>query len=698
MSRRSTGVGSAWAEVQRQRQRQEEAQHRARVQQQRDAERQQRAAERALARSRREQQAEYRARREADARRRTDELEARMAELADLLRTGCAVAAFTPADLMADERLEPFAPGPLAVPVPMPRSEQYAPQQRAGWGGRRAQEDAARAQYAADLRAAQAAEAQRQRQLAAYQEQYRRWADQRLGEIRRHNAGVRDLLDGVSRGAPDAVQEYMSAVLYASRAWPQGLPRQLSASYEGPERRLVLSWELPGPAVVPEAASVRYMPGVDRDKEVARPVAERRTAYRDVLAQCVLLVLREVFGADPSGTVESVALNGFVDETDPATGHRTPVFLASVLVNREDFTALNLAQVNAVDCLEQALAGQLSARPDRRAAITPVRLPGAGGRAVAAQGGDDEPDLLAMDPLVFEELVAELFRAMGMQAVTTVRSGDGGVDVDALDPDPIRGGTIVVQVKRYRNTVSPSAVRDLYGTVQSVGANKGVLITTSGFGPTSHTFAHGKPLTLVSGTDLVELLHQHGLRGRLGPGASSPAAAPPAVSGPDDEPDASVLGMWWAGGVRLDVCAVVCRGGRALDDDRFVFYNNPRTPDGSVRMMPGLGEDKAAIWVDFDRLPAEADRVVLVAAVDPVADPDGDLTGFTDARIRLTDPAGQEVDRLPVADGRPGETALVLGSFRRRGADDWAFVSGGKGYGGPAALTALLHDHGIEVE
>ncbi|MYS21395.1 restriction system protein, partial [Streptomyces sp. DvalAA-14] len=167
----------------------------------------------------------------------------------------------------------------------------------------------------------------------------------------------------------------------------------------------------------------------------------------------------------------------------------------------------------------------------------------------------------------------------------------------------------------------------------------------------------------------------------------------------DAEPhDASVLGMWWAGRVRLDVCALVCAGGRALDDDHFVFYNNPRTPDGTVRMMPALGEDKAAIWVSFDRLPARADRVVLVAAIDPQADPDADLSGFTDARIRLTDPAGTEADRLEVSDGRPGETALVLGSFRRRPGGNWDFVPGGKGYPGPEGLLDLVQEHGIEVE
>jgi restriction system protein len=40
----------------------------------------------------------------------------------------------------------------------------------------------------------------------------------------------------------------------------------------------------------------------------------------------------------------------------------------------------------------------------------------------------------------------------------------------------------VIQAKRYRNTVGVSAVRDLYGTMMNEGANKGILVTTSGYG------------------------------------------------------------------------------------------------------------------------------------------------------------------------------------------------------------------------
>lgn len=83
------------------------------------------------------------------------------------------------------------------------------------------------------------------------------------------------------------------------------------------------------------------------------------------------------------------------------------------------------------------------------------------------------------------------------------------------DPDPIRGGTIVIQAKRYTNTVGVSAVRDLYGTVQHEGALKGILITTSNYGSDAYDFAKGKPLTLMNGGNLIHLLERHGRKARI---------------------------------------------------------------------------------------------------------------------------------------------------------------------------------------
>ena len=94
-------------------------------------------------------------------------------------------------------------------------------------------------------------------------------------------------------------------------------------------------------------------------------------------------------------------------------------------------------------------------------------------------------------------------------------AGTGGIDAVAFDPDPIRGGKIVIQAKRYVNTVDVSAVRDLFGAIINEGATKGILVTTSYFGPDAHSFARGKPITLLNGSNLLHLLAKHGHPARI---------------------------------------------------------------------------------------------------------------------------------------------------------------------------------------
>jgi len=66
-----------------------------------------------------------------------------------------------------------------------------------------------------------------------------------------------------------------------------------------------------------------------------------------------------------------------------------------------------------------------------------------------------------------------------------------------------------------RRVIGVSAVRDLFGTVHNEGATKGILVTTSDYGPDSYEFAKGKPLTLLSGSELLYLLQKHGHRARI---------------------------------------------------------------------------------------------------------------------------------------------------------------------------------------
>jgi len=242
--------------------------------------------------------------------------------------------------------------------------------------------------------------------------------------------------------------------------------------------------------------------------------------YRRILAQCALRVIWEVFrarlfGQDGEPPVRSVVFNGYVVRPDPVTGNEGSAYLVTLMASRTTFEQIDLTQVDPVQCVE-GLKGQLSARPDKFALVRPIRLPSSRDGATTSEGkAGEEVDLLRMDPGEFEDLVADLFRAMGLQTQTTARTGDGGVDVIAVDPDPIRGGRMVIQVKRYDSTIPPSVVRDLYGTVLHEGAIKGILVTTAGFGPSSYQFSQGKPLTLINGPELLGLLVQHGLTARI---------------------------------------------------------------------------------------------------------------------------------------------------------------------------------------
>lgn len=306
--------------------------------------------------------------------------------------------------------------------------------------------------------------------------------------------------------------------------------------------------------------------------------------------------------------------------------------------------------------------------------------------------------LLAMDPVEFEQLIARLMEAMGMKVELTARSRDGGVDVRGIDTDPFRGGNVIVQVKRYRDTVPPSAVRDLYGTLQhDRAATKAVLVTTSKFGPSSHQFVTGKPITLINGAELVGLLRHHSFH-EVFEAARSGAAG---VGDGGDLPEIEVaaeparLLLHWTGEEEYDIAALVCHGNRALSDEHLVFYNNGSTPDGSVRLVTGYGDANACLMVDFDALPADADRLVIVAAADTENHPAATMAGFAGPALILEAGAEEDPAVAHLADGAGANTAMRLGRFDRDTAGNWDFTPALAGYTG--GLRQAVVAYGLEV-
>ncbi|PBC77336.1 restriction system protein [Streptomyces sp. TLI_235] len=702
------------AEAQRQQHRREEAQRRADAAAQRQYERARRDAERAAAQGQREALRAYRQSREADAARRTAELEDRVAALRDTLAAGLRGRGFSPADLAAPAAA--FDPGQLGVPVPMPDQSWYLippltgaqafdPAARRQWDEQAAQ---ARARFEQDWYAAQAAEQQRLRQLDEYRSEFDTW----LASRRQLAANAAQLAAGLRAGVPEAVEEYFETALGWRDDWPEGFPHTAEAVWDAGARQLVVEWPLPDFSVVPAVARHRYVKTDDRDAEVARPVGERRALYREVVAQCALRVLAEAFRADTEGLLASVVVNGVVEAVDPATGREESRCLVSVATERADFLALDLERVAAVDCLEEALHGRLSARPDRPEAVRPHAT---GAPAAAAPADDEGPDLFTMDPIAFEELIAELFRRRGLRTRTTARSGDEGVDVLAEDPDPITGGQIVIQAKRYRHTVPPTAVRDLDATMARCGANRGILVTTSGFGPGSRRWVEGRPLTLVDGPMLVALLREHGLAGRLGPADGRPKArgggarrpdAEPAVLGPGQNavlPPGALDGLtvrFSSAGAEADLTLLLLTDeGLVRSDADFVFYHQRSAAGGAVL----LGDKSAA--ADGRRsesavlrpagLPADVRRVAVSVNMD--ADAGLSCAHLTDAELLLHAEDGTAWSFRPPSD--PAVSAMLVAEvYRHRpagGPEVWKVRAVGQGWAD--GLAGLARAHGVDV-
>ena len=103
----------------------------------------------------------------------------------------------------------------------------------------------------------------------------------------------------------------------------------------------------------------------------------------------------------------------------------------------------------------------------------------------------------------FELMVGEAYRQQGYAVRERGgRQADGGVDLEL-----VRGSEkVIVQCKHWQNRQVPvQRVRELLGVVTAEGADRGILVATSGFTWDAIEFAAGKRLQLIDGDALANL-------------------------------------------------------------------------------------------------------------------------------------------------------------------------------------------------
>ncbi|MDO9355191.1 MAG: TerD family protein [Solirubrobacteraceae bacterium] len=151
----------------------------------------------------------------------------------------------------------------------------------------------------------------------------------------------------------------------------------------------------------------------------------------------------------------------------------------------------------------------------------------------------------------------------------------------------------------------------------------------------------------------------------------------------------------------LDASAILLTAeGKAGSDSDFVFFNNLKSPDGSVEHTgdnttgEGDGDDEQ-IKINLAAVPAGVDKVVFPVSIYNAEERSQNFGQVRNAFIRIVNQAGEvELARYDLSEDASTETAMVFGEVYRAGSD-WKFRAVGQGWA--TGLAGIARDYGVNV-
>ena len=151
----------------------------------------------------------------------------------------------------------------------------------------------------------------------------------------------------------------------------------------------------------------------------------------------------------------------------------------------------------------------------------------------------------------------------------------------------------------------------------------------------------------------------------------------------------------------LDASAFMLNASDKVPSDaNFVFYNQDKSPEGSVKYMgdnrtgDGDGDDETIV-IELDRVPGDIEKIAVCVTIHQAAERKQNFGQVSGAFIRCVDAStNQEVARFDLSEDFSVETAVVFGTIYRN-AGAWKFRAVGQGYSG--GLEELCRVHGIQI-
>jgi tellurium resistance protein TerD len=168
-----------------------------------------------------------------------------------------------------------------------------------------------------------------------------------------------------------------------------------------------------------------------------------------------------------------------------------------------------------------------------------------------------------------------------------------------------------------------------------------------------------------------------------------------------------MIGLGWdersTSGAEFDLDAsalMLGENGRILSDLHFVFFNNLKSPEGSVEHtgdnLTGGGDgDDEKILVQLAQVPAECHRIVFPVSIYEAPQRGQNFGQVRNAFIRVVNQdGGAELTRYDLTEDASSETAMIFGELYRHNGE-WKFRAVGQGYA--SGLAGIARDFGVNV-
>ncbi|MDX2848973.1 TerD family protein [Actinacidiphila glaucinigra] len=151
----------------------------------------------------------------------------------------------------------------------------------------------------------------------------------------------------------------------------------------------------------------------------------------------------------------------------------------------------------------------------------------------------------------------------------------------------------------------------------------------------------------------------------------------------------------------LDASALLVNAeSKVVSDKHFVFFNNLKSPEGSVEHtgdnLTGEGEgDDEQVKVNLVTVPAEVEKIVFPVSIYDAETRQQSFGQVRNAFIRVVNQAdNNELARYDLSEDASTETAMVFGELYRNGAE-WKFRAVGQGYA--SGLRGIAQDFGVNL-